>query len=187
MSAGQVRCHGQASDSGLTINGVSDLQPGSIRIGDAEREQAVQALGEHMSSGRLTIDEYGDRSARISAAKTRGELEELFTDLPQPHPRFDASAAAHPPMAHSGTPATPPAQRSQLPQRLAAAAMPLTAIVAVVLFFTTGWWAFFLLPAAVAVVGGTIWGDTWKDQQRTRHAEAHAWRRELRARRRGRR
>ncbi len=57
-----------------------------FRISDAEREEAIDALGAHMRDGRLNIDEYGDRTARATAAKTRGELVTLFTDLPEPRP-----------------------------------------------------------------------------------------------------
>ena len=31
------------------------------------------------------MDEYGQRYAQASMARTRGELEPLFTDLPEPH------------------------------------------------------------------------------------------------------
>ncbi|GAA5128066.1 DUF1707 domain-containing protein [Haloechinothrix salitolerans] len=57
-----------------------------FRISDAEREEAMDALGQHMRDGRLDIDEYGDRTARVTAAKTRGELVTLFSDLPEPRP-----------------------------------------------------------------------------------------------------
>ena len=53
---------------------MSENQPSEIRISDAEREDALGKLGEHMSAGRLDIDEYGERSARVATAKTRGEL-----------------------------------------------------------------------------------------------------------------
>ncbi|MFI6097342.1 DUF1707 domain-containing protein [Lentzea sp. NPDC051213] len=62
--------------------------PREIRIGDAERNQALQVLGEHMSAGRIDVTEYGDRSAKIATAKTRGEVLALFTDLPDPRPQF---------------------------------------------------------------------------------------------------
>lgn len=67
---------------------VSDYQPSSIRISDTEREDALAKLGEHMSTGRLDIDEYGDRSAKVATAKTRGDLLGLFGDLPEPKPAF---------------------------------------------------------------------------------------------------
>lgn len=53
-----------------------------LRIGDAEREQAQAALGEHYAAGRLDHDEYSERLDRIWAARTRAELDPLFADLP---------------------------------------------------------------------------------------------------------
>ena len=55
---------------------------GHLRIGDAEREQAAAALGEHYAQGRLTVDEHAERLDRIWAARTRAELKPLFDDLP---------------------------------------------------------------------------------------------------------
>jgi hypothetical protein len=75
---------------------VSEYQPSEIRISDSEREDALEKLGEHMSAGRLDIDEYGERSARITTAKTRGELLGLFGDLPEPKPAFGQPKGALP-------------------------------------------------------------------------------------------
>ncbi|WP_424189496.1 DUF1707 SHOCT-like domain-containing protein [Actinokineospora sp. G85] len=81
-----------------------------VRVGDAEREAALRALGEHMSAGRLEIEEYGERTARVTAARTRGELAALFDDLPPPRP-FSVTAPAPPPPRRVALPApwlTPP-------------------------------------------------------------------------------
>jgi hypothetical protein len=53
-----------------------------MRIGDAEREAAVAALGEHYAAGRLTKDEFDERTDRAYAARTGSALRPLFTDLP---------------------------------------------------------------------------------------------------------
>ncbi|MGH3764259.1 MAG: DUF1707 SHOCT-like domain-containing protein [Pseudonocardiaceae bacterium] len=76
-----------------------------MRIGDAEREEALNALGAHMSAGRLDIDEYGDRSARVTTARTRSELSALFADLPAPKPSFgtvDVQPVTEPPVPAPG-------------------------------------------------------------------------------------
>jgi hypothetical protein len=57
-----------------------------IRIGNDERAAAMAALDEHMAAGRLDPEEYGERVAQASVARTRAELDELFVDLPAPHP-----------------------------------------------------------------------------------------------------
>jgi uncharacterized membrane protein len=58
-----------------------------MRIGDAEREAAVEALGEHFAAGRLTKDEYDERAERAWAARTSSQLYPLFADLPRPQGR----------------------------------------------------------------------------------------------------
>jgi hypothetical protein len=55
---------------------------GGIRVSDAERDAALEELGEHASVGRLTLDELEDRAGRMLAAKTRAEVQELTSDLP---------------------------------------------------------------------------------------------------------
>jgi hypothetical protein len=54
----------------------------SLRVSDAERDQTLRTLGEHAAVGRLTLDELEERSGRALAAKTRGELATLTSDLP---------------------------------------------------------------------------------------------------------
>jgi hypothetical protein len=60
-----------------------------LRIGDAEREQAVQSLGEHLRAGRLTVTEYDERLEQAFAARTDAELTPLFADLPGGAPRSE--------------------------------------------------------------------------------------------------
>jgi hypothetical protein len=67
-----------------------------IRIGDTERQQALEVLGEHMKAGRIDVEEYGERSAKITTAKTRGELMAMFHDLPDPRPQFGVPMAMFP-------------------------------------------------------------------------------------------
>lgn len=118
-----------------------------FRLSDAEREEAMEALGEHMRAGRLDIDEYADRTARVTAAKTRGELVPLFTDLPDPRPA----------VLREQLPIPRPAAALQQPNPLglAAIAVPVAAVVAIVLFaLVVKTWVVFLLPAVVALIAG---------------------------------
>lgn len=57
-----------------------------MRVGDAEREAAAAELREHYASGRLTLDELNERVDQALAAKTRGDLNALMTDLPSARP-----------------------------------------------------------------------------------------------------
>lgn len=53
-----------------------------IRIGDAERDEAVRRLQMHVSEGRLSLEEFDNRVGRAIEAVTAGDLVELFKDLP---------------------------------------------------------------------------------------------------------
>jgi hypothetical protein len=57
---------------------------GPIRIGDAERDQAVAMLSEHFVAGRITQDEFGERSDQATRARYADDLSPLFADLPDP-------------------------------------------------------------------------------------------------------
>ncbi|WP_433034612.1 DUF1707 SHOCT-like domain-containing protein [Actinomycetospora sp. CA-053990] len=71
--------------------------PPDLRVSDAERAAALQALGTHLEAGRLDIDEFGERSARAAVAVHRSDLEPLFLDLPAPHPPLPHPHVAPPP------------------------------------------------------------------------------------------
>ncbi|HEY6497556.1 MAG TPA: DUF1707 domain-containing protein [Trebonia sp.] len=60
-------------------------------MSDAERDLAVAELSEHFQAGRLSQDEFDDRSGQALQARTGTDLNTLFTDLP-----------------HRGTPPVPP-------------------------------------------------------------------------------
>jgi hypothetical protein len=71
-------------------------QDKDIRVSDAERDAVVKALGDHASVGRLTLDEFQDRSSRALEAKTRGDLGALTSDLPGADDPGASSPAARP-------------------------------------------------------------------------------------------
>jgi hypothetical protein len=60
-----------------------DFQRSAIRVSDTERDQAVAELTEHYQAGRLTLEEFDDRSSQALQAKTGSDLGTLFTDLPK--------------------------------------------------------------------------------------------------------
>lgn len=61
-------------------------EPVPQRIGDAERDFAVQQLQEHHSQGRLDSFEFEERMSKALEARTGPELARLFRDLPGPNP-----------------------------------------------------------------------------------------------------
>jgi hypothetical protein len=54
----------------------------SLRLSDADREAAVNLLGEQYSVGRLSREEFDERSDAVWSARTRGDLAPVFVDLP---------------------------------------------------------------------------------------------------------
>jgi len=73
-----------------------------MRVGDAEREAAAAELREHYASGRLTLDELNERIDKTFAAKTRGDLNALMTDLPSRRPGGAAGLPEAGPTGDSG-------------------------------------------------------------------------------------
>lgn len=53
-----------------------------IRASDKERESVVDVLRDAYTDGRLTLDEFEERTSAAYAAKTWTELRELTGDLP---------------------------------------------------------------------------------------------------------
>ena len=53
-----------------------------MRAGDADRDAAAAALGEHFAQGRLTLDELDVRLDATLTATTHGELSQAAWDLP---------------------------------------------------------------------------------------------------------
>lgn len=60
-------------------------------MGDEEREAAISALGQRLSTGHLDMTEYTERVDAASRARTIGDLDALFADLPGPHPAQPSS------------------------------------------------------------------------------------------------
>ena len=60
----------------------SDHDTRRVRIGDAERDEVLNALQEHLAAGRLDVDEYEERAERVVAARHAEDLAVLLEDLP---------------------------------------------------------------------------------------------------------
>jgi len=72
----------------------------SLRVSDAERDVTLKQLQEHAAVGRLTLDELEERASKALAAKTRGDLAALTSDLPSsaPAPAFAAASGDRKPV-----------------------------------------------------------------------------------------
>ncbi|ERJ44510.1 hypothetical protein N579_07665 [Corynebacterium pseudodiphtheriticum 090104] len=54
----------------------------SMRLSDADRDQAMNALGHALAEGRLQIDEFDDRCAAVAQAQYQRDLDQVFVDIP---------------------------------------------------------------------------------------------------------
>lgn len=150
------------------------------RLSDAERDEAVGRLAQANVEGRLTTEEFGERSAAARRAVTRGDLVPLFADLPEstapenqvplvtgpgvplppPPPPAPTYGAASP--AYTASDVDTGRGTRALGGRVGATIMALTPFLAVALFFITGFsgsfawsWLWFLL---VPIVGIVVYG-----------------------------
>lgn len=142
------------------MRGVEESDVPSPRIGNAEREAAQAALDAHLQAGRLDAEEYGERSAKASVARTAEDLTPLFADLPQPHPTPPDPTRPHPP---AGTPGPEPATAVAKPagsvmDRVGPGIMSALPLIALILFFVVpipnAWVFFLLIPLGGIVFAG---------------------------------
>jgi hypothetical protein len=97
--------------------------PGDLRVSDADRDRALAELSEHFQVGRLTLEEFDERSGQALRAKTARELTALFTDLPAAQARTEGTGVAV---------AVPAARPHPPAARVLVAAVALAAVVTVV-------------------------------------------------------
>ena len=109
-----------------------------MRASDKDREAVVAVLRDAYTVGRLTLDEFDERTSAAYTGKTWGELRVLTADLPE------MPEMSEDPLVMTGrvTPVARPRPRPRL--------WPIT-LVAVLGFATDSW-----LLAAVAVVTGVV-------------------------------
>lgn len=58
----------------------------AVWVDSADRKVAMRALAEHRAEEHLSAAEHDRRRDLAQQVQTRGELRELFADLPAPHP-----------------------------------------------------------------------------------------------------
>lgn len=82
-----------------------------VRASDEEREQVVQALSEHATTGRLTLAELEERIGQAYTAITRDDLARLTSDLPSPYGEVATTGATQPAPSGYTYPARPDGSR----------------------------------------------------------------------------
>jgi hypothetical protein len=105
----------------------------SMRASDQDREQVVEILRGQYTEGRLTLEEFDERTSAAYAGKTWGDLLNLTRDLPA-RPRFTG-------------PALPQGTDPQPPPRPHGPPWPLIRLAPFLLFWLV-----------LASMGGWFWG-----------------------------
>lgn len=127
-----------------------------MRIGDHEREAAVAALGEHYVAGRLTKEEYDERSGVAWQARTNSDLIPLFHDLPA----LQAPRPARPPAGR-------PMPQSRPRRYPGPPVLPILLLVLVLAFVMKAWPVMLLL--LVAFFWFKVFGGRAASRRRERH------------------
>jgi Domain of unknown function (DUF1707) len=79
------------------MNGTQIRYPApQLRASDADRDAVLALLSEHFQAGRLTGEEFDERSSQALTARTYGELAVLTADLPGPATEAAAGQAPGP-------------------------------------------------------------------------------------------
>jgi hypothetical protein len=119
-----------------------------LRIGDQERDAAVSALGEHYAAGRLTKEEYDERSEVAWKARTSSDLAPLFMDLP---PLHQAGRAVPAQRSSTALPTWPPQPSPGRSGGFRLPLLPMVLIVVGLVMLTDGW----ALP--LLLLGAFLW------------------------------
>lgn len=114
------------------------------RVGDRDRDAAVEALGEHYATGRLDKDEYDERSDLAYAARTDVELRRLFTDLPPPH--GPVAAPAQPDQTYQAGAGEWDRRRTHRPTQRRGPFGPWLLLVVPLVALTHAFWLLWLVP-----------------------------------------
>lgn len=122
---------------------------GNVRIGTSEREDAVRALADHMTAGRLDVTEYDQRCALAAAARTRAELAAIFEDLPAPNPVQGVVAPKAVPVPVPTSPLVEKDRNNTKAIIIGFVVFSVAAIITVTAILGE-WWA--LLPALLIVI-----------------------------------
>ncbi len=146
------------------------------RIGDAERDAAVEALRAHHAAGRLDLGEFDDRMSQALSARTQDQLTPLFRDLPPVD--GNPQALAIPAAAQPAVVAEPAKPANRTAKTVMGVVSGLIWPAIFIANAAIGWhlWWLFLIPIFVLPA---IWGainQNDPERQRKREAERQQWR-----------
>jgi hypothetical protein len=121
-----------------------------MRIGDTERGEVAQQLAQALAAGRLTVEEFDERTEKCWTGRTAGDLADLIADLPESLP---LTRAQHDPAAQNSAepaPPSPPRPAARLAGGLRRVAGPVIAAAAA---------AALLLPVLTADDAVSVFGS----------------------------
>jgi hypothetical protein len=141
---------------------------GSMRVSDADRDRAIAELSEHYQAGRLTTEEFEDRTGRALQARTTADLADLFTDLPRRQaPTTGAASGAAGPGAACTAPTGP---TRAWPARVPVAPVTILAVIAVLALLSGHLFHIVWVPVvAIIVVRLLAGGRNRRDRRDDRH------------------
>ncbi|HEY1001781.1 MAG TPA: DUF1707 domain-containing protein [Streptosporangiaceae bacterium] len=143
---------------------------GSMRVSDADRDRAIAELSEHYQAGRLTTEEFEDRTGRALQARTTADLADLFTDLPRRQaPTTGAAPGATATGATStGATSTAPADPAKSwPARVPVAPVTILAVIAVLALLSGHLFHIAWVPVVAIIVVRLLAGG--RDHRDHRH------------------
>jgi len=142
----------------------------SPRIGDAERDDAVSLLQEHLTAGRLDNAEFDERLSSALQARTLGQLTPLFADLPGRRPGLQpVSSDVIVPQAPTS------AEVAERRKRIGGVVMAALWPAAIITCFAIGWeyWWLMLIPIFFSGVIGQVFGLWSNDEKHQRRHLEH--------------
>ncbi|MCT9928620.1 DUF1707 domain-containing protein [Planotetraspora sp. A-T 1434] len=132
-----------------------------MRASDGDRDRVAAALREHVTEGRLSVDEFNERLEQVYQSRTYGELAKLTADLPE----IDLHTLPATVSAPRGRPARPAAAQGALKASWAAWAVAsgVNWVVWLIVGITSGhmvypWPLWVMGPWGVILLLGTLFG-----------------------------
>jgi hypothetical protein len=154
-----MSCGPPARNVQVMSTATRDHPSGSLRVSDADRDRAIAELSEHYQAGRLTTEEFEDRTGRALQARTAADLDRaiaelasLFTDLPRRQAPVTSAAASAPASSAPSWPAR------SWPARVPVAPFAVLAVVVALAVFSghphIAWVPVLVLIVVRLLVGG---------------------------------
>lgn len=149
------------------------VPPEARRVSDADRGMVAGQLKKAHAEGRLDLDEFDERTRKVWAARTFGELAEVTADLPDVRQPVPWSRSELVPEPASRPAARPTAEVARRPRGTGATVMRVATgawfsaslvnfVIWAIVVFTEGpvypWWIWVAGPWGALLVAGYVLG-----------------------------